>query len=270
MFLGYRRRWVGPFALAWLALCCTVGWGPVRVRPSPEPVSEPSFVSVVVPAPSSAVGDVPAPRPSLSLVSVNGGETEVLFPQRDDGGFSNEDLRRAAVVFSQQSQGKVHPLAPRLLDLVYRTMRHFDATVVHVVSGYRRDRAGSRHTQGRAVDMMIDGVPNDRLAAYLRGLGFVGVGFYPKAGFVHLDVRDASYFWVDDSEPGAPNHLVPVREEEARAADAAARERGELPDLYVPNNRAEDRAAAKVYARRARQRRQAAHSERAATPSSGE
>ena len=270
MFLGYRRRWVGPFALAWLALCCTVGWGPMRMRPSAETIAEPSFVSVVVPAPSSAVGDVPAPRPSLSLVSVNGGETEVLFPQRDDGGFSDEDLpappwcshssRRARSTRSLRvcSTSSIAPCGTSTRQ------------VVHVVSGYRRDRAGSRHTQGRAVDMMIDGVSNDQLAAYLRGLGFVGVGFYPRAGFVHLDVRDASYFWVDDSAPGAPNHLVQVREEEARAADAAARERGEIPDLYVPNNRAEDRAAAKVYAQRARARRAAAHSERAATPSSSE
>jgi uncharacterized protein YcbK (DUF882 family) len=193
-------------------------------------------------------------RPPLVLVPVNGGSTEVLVPQRDDGGFSAEDLRRAAVVFSRQSPGKVHPLAPRLLDLVYRSMRHFEARVVHVVSGFRRDRAGSRHTQGRAVDMTIEGVENDRLAAYVRDFGFVGVGFYPKSGFVHLDVRDASYFWVDDSAPGCTNHLVPTREDQARKADADARARGETPDVYVPNNRAEDAAAAKVYARRARER----------------
>jgi hypothetical protein len=197
-------------------------------------------------------------RPPLVLLAVNGGDTVVLVPQRDDGGFSDADLQRAAVAFSQQSPGKVHPLAPRLLDLVYRSMRHFDAKLVHVVSGYRRDRAGSRHSQGRAVDMAIEGVANDHLAAYVREFGFVGVGFYPKSGFVHLDVRDASYFWIDDSAPGTPNHLIPVLEAEARSADASARARGEAPDVYVPNNRAEDAAAAKVYAHRARLRRKAA------------
>src|SRR5262245_55602682 len=107
-------------------------------------------------------------RPPLVLLALNGGDTEVLVPERDDGGFSELDRQRAAVAFSQQSRGKVHPLAPRLLDLVYRSMRHFDARVVRVVSGFRRDRAGSRHTQGRAVDMTIEGVPNERLAAYVR------------------------------------------------------------------------------------------------------
>jgi hypothetical protein len=106
--------------------------------------------------------------------------------------------------------------------------------------------------------MTIDGVTNDRLAAYVRKLGFVGVGFYPNSGFVHLDVRDASYFWIDDSAPGAPNRLVPVLEAEARSADESARARGEAPDVYVPNNVAEDVAAAKVYARQARLRQAAA------------
>jgi uncharacterized protein YcbK (DUF882 family) len=258
MAAGNFKRTAGGFALAALATCLSIGWGPWRwPQQASEPAAEPSFVSLAVPD-EVVAGELPAARPSLVLVSVNGGDTEVLVPQRDDGGFSRQDLRRAAVVFSQQSPGKVHALAPRLLDLVYLAMRHFDATVVHVVSGYRRDRAGSRHSQGRAVDMMIEGVDNTDLAAYLRDVGFVGVGFYPKAGFVHLDVRDASYFWIDDSAPGAPNRLRPVFEDQARSADAAARARGDKPDLYVPNNRAEDRAAAKAYEFRAQLRRERA------------
>jgi uncharacterized protein YcbK (DUF882 family) len=206
-------------------------------------------------------------RPPLVLLAINGNKTEVLVPKRDDGGFSDGDLQRAARAFSMHSLkrgprlrkgAKVHPLAPRLLDLVYRAMRHFDAKVVKVVSGFRKDRAGSRHTQGRAVDMTIEGVANEDLAAYVRDFGFVGVGLYPRSGFVHLDVRDASYFWVDDSAPGAACQLKPVGEAEARRADAAARARGEKPDVFVPNNIDEDVAAAAVYAHRARERRQAA------------
>jgi uncharacterized protein YcbK (DUF882 family) len=209
-------------------------------------------------------------RPPLVLLALNGGDTEVLVPERDNGGFSELDRKRAAVAFSQQSPGKVHPMSARLLDLVYRSVRHFDARVVRVVSGFRRDRAGSRHTQGRAVDMTIEGVANERLAAYAREFGFVGVGFYPKSGFVHLDVRDASYFWVDDSAPGCPNHLIPVLAAKARKADAAALARGETPDTYVPNNRAEDAAAAAVYARRERARKTAARAARSRRRAGGD
>jgi Bacterial protein of unknown function (DUF882) len=249
---------VGPFTLALFALASSFitdrARTPVRPPvPKPMPVAEPTTPSLP-PAPDA--------RPPLVLLPVNGGGTVELVPQRDDGGFSAEDLQRAAVAFSQQSPGKVHPLAPRLLDLVYRSVRHFDGGVVHVVSGYRRDRAGSRHTQGRAVDMRIDGVALSRLVAYLREFGFVGVGLYPKSGFVHLDVRDASYFWIDDSAPGEPCRLRCVLEDEARKADLAARARGETPDIFVPNSSADDAAAAKVYARRARDRRAAARERR--------
>jgi hypothetical protein len=253
-------RAVAPFTLALFAL----GWGVVSDRariPAPQQAKVPSRAPVSAPPPV-APSPAPVARPPLVLLPINGGGTVQLAPQRDDGGFSTSDLERAAAAFSQQSPGKVHPLAPRLLDLVYRSVRRFDGGIVRVVSGYRRDRAGSRHTQGRAVDMRIDGIAADRLAAYLRELGFVGVGLYPKSGFVHLDVRDASYFWIDDSAPGEPSRLVSVFEDQARKADLAARARGEAPDLFVPNSSADDAAAAKVYARRARDRRAAAKKER--------
>lgn len=195
-------------------------------------------------------------RVPLVLVRVVGGATPVtLVPLRDDGGFSEEDQARASRAFCSPDAKQTHAVAPRLLDLVYRTMRHFNAPLVHVVSGYRKDRAGSRHTQGRAIDMVIPGVTNEQLAEYVRNFGFVGVGIYPKSGFVHLDVRDRSYFWIDYSMPGERSRSVPHLASEALAFDAAARARGESPNTFVPGNEREDRAAARSYARRAKMRR---------------
>jgi hypothetical protein len=202
---------------------------------------------------------------------LNGGDPVTLAPQREDGGFSDEDLERAARAFCPKEAKKVHAISPRLLDLVYRAMRHFEAPLVHIVSGYRPDRAGSRHTQGRAVDFVLPGVTNEQLADYVRTFGFVGVGIYPKSGFVHLDVRDASYYWVDNSLPDERSRSVPILGNLAAASDRAAAARGEAPDTWVPDNDAEDRAAAKSYARRAKQRReralrQQARAAAAATP----
>lgn len=205
-----------------------------------------------------AVANAPStPLVPLVLAPVNGGERVTLTPDREDGGFSQAELLAAARVFTPSARAKPHPIAPRLLDLVYRAMRHFDAPLVHMVSGYRADRAGSRHTQGRAIDMVIPGVSNDELASYVRGFGFVGVGVYPKSGFVHLDVRDSSFFWIDDSLPDERCRTQPVMAEEAKLADQAARDRGEEPNSFVPNNEREDRAAARAYQRRAQQRRAA-------------
>lgn len=210
-------------------------------------------------APMDAVPTVDTPgRIPLVLSAVNLNISVSLTPKRDDGGFDEADLQRAASAFAPRDMKGVHPIAPRLLDLVYRAMRHFEAPVVHIISGYRKDRAGSRHTQGRAIDMALPGVSNEALAEHVRSYGFCGVGIYPKSGFVHLDVRDRSYFWVDNSLPGERSRSNPILPDEAMASDRAASARGETPDTYVPDNDAEDRAAARSYARRAKLRRERA------------
>jgi hypothetical protein len=47
-------------------------------------------------------------------------------------------------------------------------------------------------------------VPNAALRDYLRTLPNVGVGYYPNSTHVHLDVREASAYWVDEAGPGEP------------------------------------------------------------------
>ncbi|HEX4354013.1 MAG TPA: DUF882 domain-containing protein, partial [Polyangiales bacterium] len=202
-------------------------------------------------------------RPPLVIVPVNGGEQVTLTPDRDDGGFDDEDLSLAARAFTPGKLQKPHPVAPHLLDLVYQTMRHFAAPFVRMVSGYRQDRAGSRHTQGRAIDMVIPGVSNEELVDYVRQFGFCGVGIYPKSGFVHLDVRESSFFWVDETLPDERSKGLPVAGDEAKEADLQARERGEGPQTFVPDNDKEDRAAARSYARRAKRRAAAAPTQHA-------
>lgn len=194
----------------------------------------------------------------LAPIDAHGGERVTLIPSTDAGGFSEEQQSLAARAFSPLGRKKPHPISPRLLDLVYRAMRHFDAPLVHLISGYRADRAGSRHTQGRAIDMVLPGVSNEELAAYVRQFGFVGVGVYPKSGFVHLDVREASFFWVDNSLPNERCRPEPTLLGEAKLMDARARDRGEQPNTFVPNNDKEDKAAERAYKRRAVQRRKLA------------
>jgi hypothetical protein len=194
----------------------------------------------------------------LAPIDAHGGERVTLIPSTDEGGFSEEQQKAAAQAFSPLGRKKPHPVSPRLLDLVYRAMRHFDAPLVHLISGYRADRAGSRHTQGRAIDMVLPGVSNEELAAYVRQFGFVGVGIYPKSGFVHLDVRDKSFFWVDNSLPNERCRPEPTLLGEAKVMDARARDRGEQPNTFVPNNDKEDNAADRAYKRKAVQRRKVA------------
>jgi uncharacterized protein YcbK (DUF882 family) len=98
--------------------------------------------------------------------------------------------------------GEQHVLAERLEQLVVKTAYHFGGAHVVVVSGWR-EHAG-RHTAGEALDFKLEGVAAAQVAAYLRGLPRVGVGIYthPRTQYVHLDVREPSYHWLDASPPG--------------------------------------------------------------------
>jgi Peptidase M15 len=153
----------------------------------------------------------------------------VLIPSSDRGDFSEDELEKAKLAFKGKPE---HPgVHPRTLSLVYRAMRHFNAPYVHLISGIRPDRGGSRHTHGHAADIVIPGVSDETLANYFRSTyGFVGVGMYTRAGFVHIDTREESFYWLDRSLPGKKGgRIQPIMKEEAAAADVAARDRGEEP-----------------------------------------
>lgn len=172
--------------------------------------------------------------PPLVLFSLPGRTRLSLAPSSDEGGFEEDDLIIAAQALVSRD-GETHPIHPRLVELVYRAVRHFRAPYVHVISGYRPSRASSRHAQGRAVDFVLPGVSDRRLAAYLRPQGFVGVGIYPVSGFVHLDVRSRSHFWSDSSGPSESNRERPMLGRQAARYDAAARRLGvePVPDVVV-------------------------------------
>lgn len=172
-------------------------------------------------------------RPMLVLESVNSGKRIELRPERDDGGFGAIELERAARFLADRRTGSVFPVDPRLLDLVYKIQRRFDAPLVRVVSGYRmpHGRSKSNHGYGRAIDIVIPGATDEDVASFARGLGFVGVGIYPSSGFVHIDSRPKSYFWVDRSGPGRRKRTVPILRSLAAKSDAEALARGETPPL---------------------------------------
>lgn len=161
-------------------------------------------------------------RPIARLPSV------ALIPS-EDGTFDAENVSLAAQAFAYREDGSTHEIHPRLLELVYRAVRHFHAPYVHVISGYRSGRPASRHAQGRALDFVLPGVTDRRLASYLRPQGYVGVGIYPTSGFVHLDVRGRSYFWSDSSGPSQSNRERQIMRTLGPRFDRIARALGAAP-----------------------------------------
>jgi uncharacterized protein YcbK (DUF882 family) len=143
-----------------------------------------------------------AGRPMLTLSTINRGESLSVPAAGDGGGFDSCDLDKLAHLL-RAATGDEHPVDPRTMALVYRIQTHFDVPEIRVVSGFRVPKPGSRsnHGKGRAVDMVVPGVPDEEVARYVREMGFVGVGIYPTSQFVHVDIRPRSYFWVDFSGP---------------------------------------------------------------------
>ncbi len=172
-------------------------------------------------------------RPELVLVSLNTGDHVELRAGSERGGFAASDLDRAALAMKDTQLGNACPVEPRLLDLVYDIETHFQSREVRFVSGYRTPRkgGGSNHGKGRAMDLVVPGAADADVAAYARTLGFVGVGIYPTSGFVHVDVRDRSYFWSDASGPGRKNRERGILSDLAASSDRNAIARGDRRPL---------------------------------------
>ncbi len=166
--------------------------------------------------------------PLLVLQGLNVPDRVELSARNERGGFSAEELDRAAHLMRDHG-GNEHPIDPHLVDVIYRLQVHFKAPEIRVLSGYRTPRgaATSNHGKGRAVDLVIPGARDEDVAKFAREQGFSGVGVYPVSGFVHVDVRERSYFWVDTSGPGKRSRIRGILADLARQSDSQALARGE-------------------------------------------
>ncbi len=234
-------RWLFASVIAWTLAADSSAQPPTKPAHAPP---KPTYVSYVQ-AWHAPVEGRTAPvdtnaRPMLVLAAINTNERLEISALGDTGGFTAYDLDRVAHLLRDPRLGNEHPVEPRVVDAIYRIQRKFGAQEVRVISGYRTPRAGggSNHGKGRAIDLVIPGASDESVAAFARDMGFMGVGVYPTSGFVHVDVRDRSYFWLDSSAPGKRNRERGVLSDLAQRADAAAIARGEhgVPSLSVASD----------------------------------
>ncbi len=159
-----------------------------------------------------AVASIPlvsAGRRAVALTAIPGSLTfyhthtrERLVLDEPSGGGRDPSARRAVNEFLRDFRtGEIHPIDPRLLDLL-RRVRHAvgDVGTFEVISGYRSPatnaalRASGRgvakrslHMQGRAIDVRLRGVDTRNLRDAALALRAGGVGYYRRSNFVHLD-----------------------------------------------------------------------------------
>jgi uncharacterized protein YcbK (DUF882 family) len=97
--------------------------------------------------------------------------------------------------------GEVHAIDPKVLDVLHRIGTLLDTDCrFEIFSGYRSPAtnaalhridpqvaAQSLHMQGQAIDLFLPGRALRDVRATALSLKMGGVGYYPDAGFVHLD-----------------------------------------------------------------------------------
>jgi hypothetical protein len=171
-----------------------------------------------------------------------GGETDAFPLVRCDGSVAPEAFDRLTLMAREPSSprpGELLPdepdpgaaahgewtpgvrlVHPRLIWALQRIADAFPWRTVYVFSGYRHDPSGavpkpgthhSMHSEARALDINVMGIPTAQLFKVCHELQDVGCGFYPNNKFVHVDIRrpgSGHPFWIDVSAPGEPSRYV--------------------------------------------------------------
>jgi uncharacterized protein YcbK (DUF882 family) len=95
---------------------------------------------------------------------------------------------------------------PGVLVLLADVAEHWPGRVIEIISGFRAPPFGvphSRHFIGHAIDLRVRGVPTPEVRDYVwREHKAVGVGYYARENFVHVDSRtlDREIAWSGREE----------------------------------------------------------------------
>ena len=146
---------------------------------------------------------------------VAGSESTKIALAKCDGSAVPASVAQLSALARPAAATKTHKLDARVAERLEVVAEHFrkEGQVPRfvLVPGNKPRTSGSMHASGRAIDFRIDGVPNEEVVAFCKTLTDTGCGFYPTAGFVHIDVRDQGVghvAWIDISKLGdAPKYV---------------------------------------------------------------
>jgi uncharacterized protein YcbK (DUF882 family) len=150
----------------------------------------------------------PLDKPSghIELYAVNFRQQVTVDLYNEDGSFNDDAIDKLNYVFRCKRTDTEKAIDPHLYEMLSRVYDHFGKRI-ELVSGFRnQQRTSSFHFHGAASDIRIPGVSDTKLHQFVTSLdaGGMGIGIYPRAGFVHIDIRpEPSFRWVDYSPPGS-------------------------------------------------------------------
>ncbi len=125
-----------------------------------------------------------------------------------NGGYLPETLAKINYMLRDHRTGETKPIETQLLDLLYAvSVKIGTREPFHIISGYRSPETNallrkqsrdvsrlSRHMYGQAIDIRVPGCSLSQLRQVALNLRKGGVGYYPRADFVHVDIGPVRYW----------------------------------------------------------------------------
>ncbi len=150
---------------------------------------------------------IPSGR-DLSLVHTHTREQIQLVFARGDN-YVPEALTTLNRFLRDHYSGEIGHIDPLLFDALHQVQQVLGSrSTYEIISGYRcsatnehlrTSRGGgvarkSLHTEGKAIDVRLRGVPLAELRDAAKSLQLGGVGYYPSEEFVHIDTGRVRYW----------------------------------------------------------------------------
>jgi len=125
-----------------------------------------------------------------------------------EGQYVEESLVDINKILRDHRTGDIHPIDPKLLDLLNALQQKVERKdCFSVISGYRSPATNamlnkkssgvakhSLHMQGKAIDIRLSGCELNHLRKAALALKRGGVGYYQKSDFIHVDTGRVR-FW---------------------------------------------------------------------------
>jgi uncharacterized protein YcbK (DUF882 family) len=147
------------------------------------------------------------PEKAVALYNTHTGESvnAIYWIQ---GKYLPETLSVVNRVLRDHRTDEIKPIDPQLLDLLFAISEELECPhPFYIISGYRSPETNaflrfisrgvaehSLHMDGKAVDIRIPGWASYTVRRTAMELRIGGVGYYPRADFVHVDVGPVRYW----------------------------------------------------------------------------
>ncbi len=170
----------------------------IQIEEEDEEQTLKDLYSVVEPQPVNLGGDG-----VLTIIRKDNGEKITVRYRNKDGSYNEEALEKINKIARCSLTGEVRRVPVKLVELIDRISDRFGKRAVILLSGYRTKPLNditpgaakkSMHLIAWAMDIKIEGVSLKRVKDFARSLKIGGVGYYPRYGFIHVDIGKVRYW----------------------------------------------------------------------------